>query len=67
MAQPVDPQTMDAKGDLFPVRRTVSRGPVTASNLYSVSGNGILIYQTGGGGPGNSTSGSTTPAKNWGP
>jgi serine/threonine protein kinase len=50
MAQPVDSQSLDPKGDLFPVAERVSRGQSNGHNLYSVSGNGILIFQAGGGG-----------------
>ena len=53
MAQPVDPQNMESKGDLFPVAERVSSGPSNGNNLYSVSENGILVLQAGGGGAGN--------------
>lgn len=48
MAQPVDPQTLDPKGDLFPVAERVTPGPNIGSTLYSVSENGILILQSAG-------------------
>jgi Tol biopolymer transport system component len=47
MAQPVDPKTMELKGDLFPVSEQVSSGPNPSDELYSISANGILVYQTG--------------------
>jgi len=53
VAQPVDPQTLEPKGDLFPVVERVSPGSSNGSNLYSVSENGILILQAGGAGVGN--------------
>ncbi len=49
MAQPVDPQTLEPKGELFPVADQVSRGSATGISLYSVSESGILIVQTGAG------------------
>lgn len=49
MAQPVDPKTLDPKGDLFPVAEQVSRGRNTSDELYSTSTNGMLVYATGGG------------------
>ena len=48
MAQPVDPQNLEARGDVFPVAEDVSRGPSNGSRMYSLSDNGVLIYQTGG-------------------
>jgi Tol biopolymer transport system component/tRNA A-37 threonylcarbamoyl transferase component Bud32 len=50
MAQPVDPWTLEAKGELFPVAERIQRGQANGLNLYSVSGNGMLVYQAGGGG-----------------
>jgi eukaryotic-like serine/threonine-protein kinase len=53
MAQPVDPKSFEAKGDLFPVApEQVSAGLNPGDYLFSASGNGVLIYQTGGSGTG---------------
>ena len=48
MAQPVDPKSLEFRGDVFPVAEAVSRGPNNGSKLYSLSENGLLIDQTGG-------------------
>jgi WD40 repeat protein len=48
MAQPVDQKTMNPRGDLFPVAEQVSSTPNGAEKLYSISENGVLIYQAGG-------------------
>ena len=48
MAQPVDPKTMESKGDLFPVAEHISPGSNPTDELYSISENGILVFQTGG-------------------
>jgi Tol biopolymer transport system component len=47
MAQVVDPQTLGMKGDVFPVAGRVSPGYDTGHNLFSVSGNGVLVYEAG--------------------
>jgi Tol biopolymer transport system component len=47
MAQPVDPKTLDTRGELFPVAEQISQGFVYGSKLYSVSANGVLVYQNG--------------------
>ena len=47
MAQPVDPNSLEAHGELFPVAEQVSRGYDYGSRLYSVSENGVLVYQKG--------------------
>src|SRR5215469_11494727 len=49
MAQPVDPKTMEFKGELFPVAEQVAPGPNPSDELYSISENGILVIQTGAG------------------
>ena len=49
MAQPVDPKTMDNRGELFPVAQQVSRGVLFGTNLYSVSATGTLVYLNRGG------------------
>ena len=46
MAQPVDPVTLEPRGGIFPLAEQVSRNG-NAYDLYSISGNGILVYQTG--------------------
>ena len=48
MAQPVDPKTLEPKGDLFPVAEQVLRGRTVGDEFYSTSANGTLIYETGG-------------------
>jgi Tol biopolymer transport system component len=48
MAQPIDPKTLEPRGDLFTVAEQVSRGANTGDNLFSLSLSGMLIYQTGG-------------------
>ena len=47
MAQPVDPNSLEAQGELFPVAEQVSQGYDYGSRLYSVSENGVLVYQKG--------------------
>jgi Tol biopolymer transport system component/predicted Ser/Thr protein kinase len=47
-AQPVDPRTLDAAGDLFPIAEHVGVGR-TLNALFSLSPSGILIYDAGGG------------------
>jgi Tol biopolymer transport system component len=47
MAQPVDPATIQAAGDVFPVVEHVAPQGTVTLNQYSLSANGILIYQTG--------------------
>ena len=48
MAQPVDPQSLQPKGDLFPVAERISRGNSNGNSLFSVSANGLLLFQAGG-------------------
>ena len=53
MAQPVDPKTFQTKGNPFPVAPDqISAGFNPSDFLYSVSANGILVYQGGGAGTG---------------
>jgi Tol biopolymer transport system component len=47
MAQPVDPVSLQPQGELFPVAEDVSRGYDYGSKLYSLSENGVLVYQKG--------------------
>jgi Tol biopolymer transport system component len=49
MTQPVDPKTMEFKGDPFPVAEHVSTGRSPTDELYSISENGILVFQQGAG------------------
>jgi hypothetical protein len=39
---------MEFKGDLFPVAEHISPGSNPTDELYSISENGILVFQTGG-------------------
>ena len=54
MAQPLDPVSLNATGEPFPVVGEVSRGRRTGDpySLYSISGDDVLIYQTGAEGAG---------------
>jgi Tol biopolymer transport system component len=49
MAQPVDPVSLEARGDAFPVAEQVSGDSDSAAGYYrySISGNGMLVYETG--------------------
>jgi hypothetical protein len=47
MAQPVDPNSFQAQGELFPVAEQVSQGYDNGSKLYSLSENGVLVYEAG--------------------
>ena len=47
MAQRVDPQSLEMKGDVVLVAGPVSPGYDTGYNLFSVSSNGVLVYETG--------------------
>ena len=53
MAQPVDPQSLQPQGDLFPVAERISRGNSNGNTLFSVSANGLLLFQAGGSAGGN--------------
>ncbi len=49
MAQPMDPKTLEAKGDPFPVTASpIGTGQNPGDFSYSISGQGTLIYRTGG-------------------
>ena len=52
MAQPVDPNSLAAQGEIFPMVEQVSQGYDYGSRLYSVSESGVLVYQNGGAGEG---------------
>src|SRR5262249_5446533 len=47
MAQPVDPNSVQPAGDVFPVIEQVPAVPGTNFYLYSISLNGILLHLTG--------------------
>jgi serine/threonine protein kinase len=47
LAQPVDAQSLETKGDVVPVAGLVAPGYDTGYNLFSVSSNGVLVYETG--------------------
>jgi Tol biopolymer transport system component len=47
MAQAVDPQSLEMKGDVATVAGLVSPGYDTGYNLFSVSSNGVLVYESG--------------------
>ena len=49
MVQPMDPKTLEAKGDPFPVTAsTIGTGQNPGDFSYSISSQGTLIYRTGG-------------------
>ena len=48
MAQPVDAAGMEPAGDVFQVAERVTPQGTATLNQYSLSANGLLIYQTGG-------------------
>jgi Tol biopolymer transport system component len=54
MAQPLDPKSLEATGDLFPAGRVeqVASGRNPADYSYSISTQGVLTYQTSAGGGG---------------
>jgi len=47
MAQPVNPKTLQPKGEFFPVAEQVARGQNIGSNLFSLSETGVLVYDKG--------------------
>jgi serine/threonine protein kinase len=47
MAQPFDEKAVTISGDAIPVADTVQYFPQTANALFSVSQNGLLLYQAG--------------------
>jgi serine/threonine protein kinase len=47
LAQRVDPRSWEMKGDVVPVAGPVSPGYDTGYNLFSISSNGVLVYETG--------------------
>jgi hypothetical protein len=48
MAQPLDLQRLETAGSAFPVAEDVAFGVSSNRAAFSVSGNGALVYQTGG-------------------
>jgi Tol biopolymer transport system component len=48
MAQPFDADTLDLKGDAFPVAEQASRNPIVGRAMFSVSENGVLVMRSGG-------------------
>jgi eukaryotic-like serine/threonine-protein kinase len=50
MAQPVDPDAIKLAGDPFVVVEQISRGQTEGFYYFSVSGNGILVHQSGAAG-----------------
>jgi serine/threonine protein kinase len=48
IAQPVDPRSLESKGDPFPVTEQVSRGVSSGKYLFSVAPNGLLVFRPGG-------------------
>ena len=67
MAQPLDPQSLDPEGDLFPVAERVSPGTSGGNYLYSAAANGVLIFRSGGSAGTNQHVGSTAAARKPGP
>ena len=48
MAQPLNLQSLEMAGSAFPFAEDVAFGITTNRAAFSVSGNGVLVYQTGG-------------------
>src|SRR5687767_2163521 len=48
MAQPFDADTVELKGDAFPVAEQTSRNPIIGRSMFSVSENGVLVMRSGG-------------------
>ncbi|HMG35549.1 MAG TPA: protein kinase [Blastocatellia bacterium] len=49
MAQPFDDKRMETTGDAFPIAEQIQFGRITATGVFSVSEEGVLVYQTGAG------------------
>jgi Tol biopolymer transport system component len=47
MAQGFDADTLELKGDAFPVVEQIVRNPVIGRAMFSVSDNGVLVFRTG--------------------
>jgi Tol biopolymer transport system component len=48
MAQGFDADTLQIKGDAFPVIEQTARNPVIGRSMFSVSENGVLVFRGGG-------------------
>ena len=48
MAQAFDADTLELKGDAFPVAEQTSRNPLIGRAMFSVSENGVLVMRSGG-------------------
>ena len=48
MAQPFDADSLELKGDAFPVADQTSRNPIIGRAMFSVSDNGVLVMRSGG-------------------
>jgi eukaryotic-like serine/threonine-protein kinase len=49
MAQGFDPDTLQLKGDAFPVAEHTVRNSISGRAMFSVSENGVLVFRAGGG------------------
>jgi serine/threonine protein kinase len=49
MAQPFDPDKLEFKGDAVPIAQQIQYSALRSKGMYSVSQNGVLVYQSGGG------------------
>ena len=47
MAQAFDADTLDLKGDAFPVAERATRNPILGRAMFSVSENGVLVMRSG--------------------
>ncbi|HET7697114.1 MAG TPA: protein kinase [Vicinamibacterales bacterium] len=47
MAQPFDARSRSLSGDAVPLAESVQTNPATGTGAFSVSDNGVLVYQTG--------------------
>jgi serine/threonine protein kinase len=49
MAQPFDPDKLEFKGDAVPIAQQIQYSALRSKGMYSVSQDGVLVYQSGGG------------------
>jgi serine/threonine protein kinase len=49
MAQAFDPDKLEFKGDAVPIAQQIQYSALRSKGMYSVSQNGVLVYQSGGG------------------
>jgi Tol biopolymer transport system component len=49
MAQGFDADTLQLKGDAFPVAEHIVRNPISGRAMFSVSENGVLVFRAGAG------------------